>query len=161
MWNYTETDAYNSISLHDCRTDNMQVDGDDLVVNFPDGFWITPVSGYIDHKVPLKTGPSQLRFCGLAQVDVINSVDLFKTTYLFHKPVLCRRISMEPADFLKLINDGKHELEFLSEFHGSYGCLYKCCLWKKNHGMEAECQFEITAKSIEYRWDEILPDREW
>lgn len=161
MWNYIETDAYNSISLHDCRTDDVQIDGDDLVINFPDGFWITPVSEHIKHDRPLKTGPSQLHIYGLGDDGVIDTVDLFKTTYLFRKPVLCRRISIKPSAFLKLVNDGKHELEFLWEFHRPGNGLYQCWLWKKNHGMEAECQFEITAKSIEYRWNEILLDREW
>lgn len=161
MWNYTETDAYNSISLHDCRTEDIQVDGDNLIINFPDGFWITPVSEHIDHDRPLKTGPSQLYIYGLGIDCVIDAIDLFKTTYLFRKPILCRRIRMEPEDFLKLVTDGKHELEFLWEFHRPGNGLYQCWLWKKNHGMEAECQFEITAKNIEYRWNKILPDREW
>ena len=161
MWNYTETNAYDSISLHDCRTDNIKIDGNDLVVNFPDGFWITHASKHIDHDRPLKTGPSQLRFIGLGTDSVIDSVDLYKTTYLFRKPILCKRIQPEAADFLKLINDGKHELEFLYEFHSSSSALYKCWVWKKNHGMEAECQLELTVKSIEYYWNEICKDREW
>ena len=68
---------------------------------------------------------------------------------------------LDAVDFLKIVNDGKHELEFLWEFHRPGNGLYQCWLWKKGHGMEAECQFEIMAKSIEYRWNEILPDREW
>ncbi len=98
---------------------------------------------------------------GLGIDGVIDTVDLFKTTYLFRKPVLCRRISVEPSAFLKLVTDGKHELEFLWEFYRPGNSLYQCWLWRKNRGMEAECQFEITAKRIEYRWNEILPDREW
>ena len=82
MWSYTEMNAYDSISLHDCRTDNINI-------------------------------------------------------------------------------DGKHELEFLYEFHSSSSALYKCWVWKKNHGMEAECQLELTVKSIEYYWNEICKDREW
>ena len=161
MWNYTETDAYNSISLHDCRTEDVRMDGNDLIINFPDGFWITPVSVHIDHHTALKTGPSQLRIYGFDIEEVIHSVHLFKTVRLFRKPLFCRRINMEAEAFLKLVNDGKHELEFLWEFHRPGNGLYQCWLWKKNRGMEAECQFEITAKSIEYRWNEILPDREW
>lgn len=137
------------------------MDGNDLVINFPDGFWITPVSEHIDHDRPLKTGPSQLRIYGFEFEEVINTVDLFKTARLFRKPLLCRRIRIEPEVFLNLVNDGKHELEFLWEFHRPGNGLYQCWLWKKNHGMEAECQFEITARNIEYRWNEILPDREW
>lgn len=161
MWNFMETDLYNSISLHDCRTEDIQVDGGDLIINFPDGFWITPPSEHINHNRPLKTGASQLCIHGFGIDSVIDSVVLFKTTYLFRKPILCRRIQIDPAAFLKLVNNGKHELEFLWEFHRPGKGLYQCWLWRKNRGMEAECQFEITAKSIEYRWNEILPDRQW
>ena len=161
MWNYIETNAYDSISLHDCRTDDIQIQGNDLIVNFPDGFWITPVSEHIDHHTPLKTGPSQLCIYGLTSDSVIDAIHLFKTTYLFYKPILCRRIRLEPGTFLKLVNDGKHELEFLWELHHHAQGLYQCWLWKKKHGLEAECQFEIMAEKIEYRWNEILPDREW
>ncbi|MBQ8909593.1 MAG: hypothetical protein IJY91_00980 [Oscillospiraceae bacterium] len=161
MWKYSELNAYDSISLHDCRTDDIKIDGNDLVVYFPDGFWITPVSKHIDHHRPLKTGPSQLRFIGLGTDSVIDSVDLYKSIRLFQKTILCKRIQPEVADFLKLISDGKHELEFLYEFHNSYSALYKCWLWKKNRKMEAECQLELTAKNIEYCWNEICKDREW
>lgn len=161
MWKYTEVNAYDSISLHDCRTDDIKVEGNDLIINFPDGFWITPVSKHIDHIRPLKTGPSQLCFVGFENVDPIDSVDLYKTTYLFRKPVFCRRIRLEPADFLTLINDGKHELEFLYEYHAPYSVLYKCCLWRKGSGYLCDCQIELTAKSIAYRWNEIHPDKEW
>ena len=118
-----------------------------------------------DQRLTLGTGfifkVKQLCIYGFGVDGVIDTVDLFKTTRLFRKPILCRRIRMEPVDFLKLVNDGKHELEFLWEFHRPGNGLYQCWLWKKNRGIEAECQFEITAKSIEYRWKEILPDREW
>lgn len=161
MWNYMETDAYDSISLHDCRTEDIHMDGNDLIINFPDGFWITPVSEHIDHDRPLKTGPAQVRIYGFDIEEVIQRVYLFKTTWLFRKPLFCCRNDMEPEAFLKLVNDGKHELEFLWEFHRPGNGLYQCWLWKKDHGMEAECQLEITAKRIEYCWNEVLPDREW
>ena len=161
MWNYIETNAYDTISLHDCRTDDIRMDGNDLVINFPDGFWIIPGSEHIDHDRPLKTGPAQLRIYGFDIEEVITDVDLFKTTRLFRRPLFCRRIQMESSAFLKLINDGKHELEFLYEFHRPGNGLYQCWLWKKGRGMEAECQFQVTARYYEYRWNEILPDREW
>lgn len=157
MWNYTEENACDTISLHDCRSDDMQVKGNDLIVNFPDGFWILPNSEHIDHDTPLKTGPSQLCF---RDFDIF-PIDLFRTTRLFQRPLFCRRIRVELSQLLKKANDGRHELEFLWEFHRPGNSLYQCWLWKKNHGMVAECQFEITASAIEYRWNEIRPDREW
>ena len=161
MWNYIATDAYDFISLHDCRSDGIQTEGKNLIINFPDGFRIMPGSEHNDHDRPLRTGPAQLGIYGLSVYGAIDTVDLFKTTYLFRKPVLCRRIRIEPEDFLNRFNDGKHELEFLWEFHRPGNGLYQCLLWKKNDWLEAECQFEITAKRIEYRWNEILPDRKW
>ena len=158
MWNHVETDAYSSISLHDCRAEDVRLEGDKLTIRFPDGFWITPASKHIDHDRPLKTDPAQLCIVGVNSDD---TVDLFKTTYLFRKPVFCRRITMELPAFLKLINDGKHQLEFLYEYHRPGKVLYQCWLWKKNHGMEAECQFELSTQRIEYRWNNILSDHEW
>ena len=161
MWKYTEVNAYDSISLHDCKTDHIQIVENDLLIHFPDGFWLTPVSKYNNHESPIKTGPAQLRFIGLDAVSVIDSIDLYKTTYLFRKPILCRRIQPEIADFLKHINDGKHELEFLCEYHNAISALYECWVWKKNYGMEAECQLELTVKNVEYYWNEIHQDRKW
>ena len=62
---------------------------------------------------------------------------------------------------MKMLRSGKYELEFITEYHTDISSLYQCWMWKKNFGVEAECQFELVAKSIEYRWNEILYDREW
>lgn len=160
MWKYVEFDAYNTISLHDCRADQLWMEGEDLIVSFPDGFWVTPASHHIDHHTSLKTGSSQLRFIGLGADSVIDHAHLYKTTYLFHKPVLCRRITLEAEKLMKLVNDREYSLEFLYEFHRSPSRLYQCCLWRRNYIMESDCQLEITAKAIEYRWNEIRNDRE-
>lgn len=161
MWKYTEQNAFHSISLHDCRTDDIKIEGSDLIINFPEGFWITPASKHIQHDRPLKTGPAQLRFVGFEADTVLDTVSIYKTTYLFRKPVFCRRIQPEITDFLALINDGKHELEFLYEFHNCLSSVYQCWIWKKKCGMVAECQLELTAKVIEYCWNDICADREW
>ena len=60
-----------------------------------------------------------------------------------------------------MVNRGSHELEFLWEYHRPGNALYQCCFWHKGRGMEADCQFEATVQSIEYLWNEIIPDREW
>lgn len=161
MWKYTEIDAYDSISLHDCRTDDIEIEGNDLIINFPDGFWITPVSKHIDHHTPLKTGPSQLYFKGFDFNPYWHSADIYKPFRLFGKELFCRRIQLDFSDFLKQISDGQYELEFWTEYHDFCTALYQGCLWKNNGGWEASFQFELNAKYIEYRWNEILPDREW
>lgn len=42
MWKYSETDAYNTIGLHDCKSDNIRIEGADLIFEFPDGYKICP-----------------------------------------------------------------------------------------------------------------------
>ena len=157
MWEYTDTNAHTRISLHDCRVDQITLDGNDLILNFYDGFWILPTSGYIDHPVPLKTGPAQLCF---RDMDVF-PIDLYKTTRLFRRPVFCRRIRIELDRFIKLVNDDNRELEFLYEYHRPFNNLYQCWLWSKKPRFWGECQFELTSDTIEYRWNEIRPDYEW
>lgn len=161
MWEFTEINAFDSISLHDCRTDDIRIEGNDLVINFPDGFWITAFSKHIDTANPLKTGPSQIRFIDVNIEPLIDSIYLYKDVKLFGKTLFSKRILLEMNSFLKLINDGKHELEFLYEFHNPLSNLYQCWVWKRNHGMVAECQLELTSKSIAYCWNEIHKDREW
>ena len=161
VWKYTELNAYTSISLHDCRSDSITINGNDLIFDFPDGFWITPVSTYNDHDTPVKTGPAQLCIHGVFEEAPFDAIDIYKTVRIFGKAILCRRFQPEYTDFLKMFLSGKYELEFITEYHASISSLYQCWIWKKNTGVDAECQFEITAKSIEYRWNEILYDREW
>ena len=158
MWKYRECNAYDSISLHDCRASTVKMEGSDLVIDFPDGFLITAASSHIDQDRPLKTGPAQLRFHEIFIDAPFDSIDLFKTTRLFGKPILCRRLQPEYPDFLKIFASGRYELEFITEYHAAISTLYQCWIWKKNRGMVAECQFQITAKGVEYCWNEILKD---
>ena len=161
MWKYSEQNAYTSISLHDCRADSITINGNSLIIDFPDGFWITPASTHIDHNRPVKTGPAQLCICGIYADAPFNAIDVFKTIRIFGKPFLCRRLQPEFTDFLKMFQHGKYELEFITEYHCSTTSFYQCWIWKKNVGVDSECQFEITAKNIEYRWNDILYDHEW
>ncbi len=156
MWKYREFDAYNSISLHDCRADNIRLDGSDLIFDFPNGFKITPASPHCNHERPVFTGPAQLCFHGVFEDMPFNAIHIYKTTRLFRYPILCRRLQTEYPAFLKMFQTGKYELEFVTEYHQPpFDSLYQCWIWKKNGDMVAECQFDLLAKSIEYRWNEI------
>ena len=161
MWKYTELNAYNTISLHDCKANSITMDGSNLLLHFPDGFWITPASSYIDRDCPIKTGPAQLCIHGIFEEAQFDAVDIYKTVRILGKSVLCRRLQPDDSTFLKMFQTGKYELEFIAEYHAAISSLYQCWIWKKNSGVYAECQFELTVKSIEYRWNEIRYDREW
>ena len=161
MWKFTEQNAFDSISLHDCRADKIELDGNDLILHFSDGFWITPASSYIDHDTPLKTGPAQVRIHSLGPFPALDSIDIHRPIRLFGKELICRRCQPDAEDFLKLVNAPEFELEFINEYRNSVSTLYECWIWRKGRGMFAECQFRTVFKSVEYCWNEILPDREW
>ena len=157
MWRFIEENGHDRITLHDCLSDDIRVEGNDLIVNFPDGFWVLPYCGYHDDDLALKTGPAQVVFKNV----YVYPIDLFYTTRLFRWPILCRRVQVELPQLLKKVNDGKHQLEFLWDYHRPGNSLYQCWLRKKNYSQVAECQFEIQGGTIEYRWNEILPERKW
>ena len=161
MWKHTELDAYNTISLHDCKATSISMEGSDLIFDFPDGFWITPASNHINHDCPIKTGPAQLCVHGIFEEPSFFAIDIYKTIRIFGKPIFCYRLQPDYPMFLRMFQTGKYDLEFITEYHASISSLYQCWIWKKNSGVYAECQFELTAKSIEYRWNEIRYDREW
>jgi hypothetical protein len=161
MWKYTEINAYNTISLHDCKASVITMEGSDLIFDFPDGFWITPLSSHSDHDCPIKTGPAQLCIHGIFEEAPFDTIDIYKTIHILGKPVFCRRLQPEYPTFLKMFQTGKYDLEFITEYHTDITSLYQCWIWKKDSGVYAECQFELTAKSIEYRWNEIRYEREW
>ena len=161
MWKYTELDAYNTISLHDCKATSITKEGSNLIFDFLDGFWITPASSYIDSDCPIKTGPAQLCIHGIFEEASFDAIDIYKTVRIFGKPVLCRRLQLDDPAFLKMFQTGEYELEFITEYHAAISSLYQCWIWKKKSGVYAECQFELTTRSVEYRWNEILYDRKW
>lgn len=161
MWKYQELDAYNTISLHDCKATSITMNGSDLIFDFPDGFWITPASNHINHDCPIKTGPAQLCVHGVFLEAPFDAIDIYKTIRIFGKSILCLRLQPDYPMFLRMFQTGKYDLEFITEYHASISSLYQCWVWKKNSGVYAECQFELTAKSIEYRWNEIRYAREW
>lgn len=162
MWKYREFDAYNSISLHDCRADSIRLDGSDLIFDFSAGFKITPVNPHNNHEWPVFTGPAQLCFHEVFEDMPFNLINIYKTTRLFRYPILCRRLQPEYPVFLKMFQTGKYELEFGTEYHRPpVDSLYQGYIWKKNGGMVAECQFDLFAKSIEYRWNEMQSEPAW
>lgn len=161
MWKYTEHNGYNSISLHDCITTSIYTDGNDLVMDFSDGFWITPVSKHNNNSTPAKTGGAQVRFHLMFPNEPFNSVDEFRTLHFLGKPLLSLRLKPDSSKVFSMFKDGKYELEFISEYHAPLSALYQCILWKKGSRYVEEFQFEIYAKDIEYCWNDILPPRDF
>lgn len=107
-------------------------------------------------KFPVMTGAAQLCFHGLYDEMEFDSIYVYKIVRLFRKIFFCRRKQLKTRDFLKFFEKGKYELEFLTEWHAPMSFLYKCLILKKDSEKRVyECEFEITARNIEYRYNEI------
>ena len=104
MWKYTERNAYSSISLHDCKSDSITINGNNLIVDFPDGFWITPASSHSDHDKPVKTGPAQLCICGVYAEEPFDAIDIYKTIRLFGKNSFATNINPNIQISLRCFN---------------------------------------------------------
>ena len=159
MWKYSELDAYSTIGLHDCKSDSVKIDGNDMIFNFPDGIKLCPRDKYNVNNFPVMTGAAQLCFHGLYDEMEFDCIYVYKTVRLFRKTLFCRRKELETKEFIEIFKEGKYELEFLAEWHAPMSVLYKCLICKKgSERTTTECEIEITAGNIEYRWNEIKND---
>lgn len=156
MWKYSELDAYKTIGLHDCKSDFIKNEEGDLIFDFPAGFKLCPGNKHNKYNFPVMTGQAQLCFHGLYDEMEFDSIYLYKKVRLFRKIIFCRRKQIETKAFLKFFEQGKYDLEFLTEWHAPVSSLYKCMIYKKgSERTTTECEIEITAGNIEYRWNEI------
>ena len=157
MWNYLEIDAWDTVTLHDCVAESIRMEENDLIIDFPDGFRILPNSPHSSHDTPVRTGPAQLCF---REAEVV-AIDLFPAIHLFRREILCRKVPRQLPWLTRRINGGTHRLEFLWEYRRSGFWLYTCWLWQEKPRRVTECQFEIRARGVEYRWNDIHPQPEY
>lgn len=85
MWKYFETDAYNTIGLHDCKSDFIRIDEHDLIICFPDGFKLCPGNKHNKYNYPVMTGQAQLCFHGLYDEMEFDRIYLYKKYGYFEK----------------------------------------------------------------------------
>ncbi len=151
MYQYTQKDEPLAvdISLHDCRATQMEIDGEDIIFRFEDGFCITPENEANSTGEVLYTGRAQLR---IIRPDSFEAHLLHEDTR-FGYPPLSVKERITPEQLAEMLNSGDYELEFISEFIGYKSYYYQCWLWFDRKPYHVECQLEARCCELEYSWD--------
>ncbi len=149
MFRYTDIDG-SSISLHDCFTEKMTLEGDTLTLSFPEGFWLGPLHPENSLDAPVRAGDGQILFQLLPGSIEFMSIRSFSK--IFGLPVYKQ---WKPADFIAAINSGRLRLEFLSEYRNAGEILFQCALHSGKRPYYADCEIQFMFKSVIYQWKRI------
>lgn len=150
--------------LHDCIATEIRLEGSELFLEFPDGFWL-PVNDSRNPNPDMhKTGPETGPETGPARAvlslgypepatnpnDAI-AVELFHSFRLFRGVsfTICRYPNAEKL--IEKVNNGKWELEFVRKYPEPSGCLIDCCFRAKKKHMR--CYLHVDCRQIRYFWN--------
>lgn len=147
-WLHTQTAG---IGLHDCRATRLDVSDERLEFAFEDGFIVLPGNEHNPDGRILNTDRASLV---ISKYD-LESVYIFREFHLFRKPVLTIRKKITFSRLADMINSGKWQLEFITEYVGAFTVLYSCEIWSERKPYHRECQIEMVYGSIEYNWNSI------
>ncbi len=157
MYQHLDTD-HRLFTLHDCKANNIRLEGENLIFSFPKGFWVLSKHPDALESPLMASGPSEL---------CLHLTDDWVVVNAFRSRRLSRRLvgmCWELKDLMEAVNSGKWELEFHTEFHSHHSpvTLYQCCLWHRQcRRSYILCDLEIDADRAEYRWNALDPERVW
>ena len=142
------------ISLHDCRAAKASLESNILSLYFPEGIDIEAEHPDNPYQQAAYTGEARLDFHLLYRPDVAGTI------YIFTEENDTRDIRelYELSQFLNDINNRQYELEFLYTYQGYQTVLYTCWLWMQEPPYHKECYLFISARQIDYYWNEMHAD---
>lgn len=133
------------------------MEGEDLYLEFANGFWIVADTVNNPNHTTLRTDTSQLKIRNYALSDLY----LFKEIRLFRRLISTQRVSLNFKTLMNNINSGKWELEFLYDYHAPHGVLFFCWIWSKNKPCHKECQLILDCDGMECSWNKLCEDKPW
>lgn len=157
LFTHNDPDHYHGreLTLHDCVAEKILYQDGILHFHFADGFWITPSHEENSLDKTVRTSASQVDFC----IDDIKDIDIHVYTRNIFK-----RTTVEFWDANNLIdavNSGKCTIEFIYQYRTYFEQMWRCALHFKKRPYYKECQLYIPGANATYRWNNLLPDREW
>ena len=131
------------VGLHDCRTNYIYYKNNVIVFEFPKGYYL------LNGKVPKQTGKSEMQ-CHILDKD-FDGISI----YIYRKKTLAKVMREDWSDkFLKAVNDGIFEFEFVTTYRSYQHILFKGYVWFNNAPYCLECEIELHTDKIFYSWDE-------
>ncbi len=142
-----------SLSLHDCVAEKIEVFDGCLRFVMPDGFWITPKHKCNNTKYILKTDASVVDF----RIDDIDDI----IVRVFTRGVNNRKTNVEfwkIIDLIRGVNNGDYSIEFVYQYRSYFEQMWYCAIHSKKKPYYKECQLHIPQTEAVYRWDDLRPE---
>lgn len=160
MWEYSDTNGYPGIILHDCTVEDAVFEEGNLIFTFDEsGFWISQDNRQNPYGKILRTGKAELKFVG---VDVdFTSINLFKKVRFTNKTLFTKLNEISLKDFVSRMNRKEWGFEIVDEYYALHGAMFCGYIHSKENSFLEYMQFEITYKESSYHWNKIYEDRTW
>lgn len=157
VFKHNDPDCYHDkeLTLHDCVAENVVHKDSVLSFHFSDGFWIMPQHEANSFDKTIRTDAAQVDF----YMEDINDVSIE-----VHVRNIFRSTKVEfwnAEDLLHAINNGKLTIEFLYQYRTYFEQMWRCVLCSKKKPYYRECYLHIPGADAIYRWNDLLPHREW
>ncbi len=135
------------VSLHDCRTNQIQYEKESIKFFLPDGFyWIRNEKTESDHTESYQAEMT----CRI--------VDKYGNGFrvsVYRKNLFGQTVREDWTEkFIPAINRGKIEFEFVYTYRSYHGILFKGYIWRKRKPWWRECEIELRTDEITYSWSE-------
>ena len=155
MWKYSSENDTDHILFHDSFITDIDIDGNDLILKFDDGFWLLDSNKQNPYGKILRTGKSQTRLSNFEIIDIY----LFSEMNFFRKTLLITRKNISLVIFLSKIKSNIWKTEIIEEFFDKNNFIFYGFISEKKHTKEIE--FKTMYSKITYYWNEIKENREW
>ena len=157
LFSHNDPDHYHDreLTLHDCVAEKILYKDGVLQFYFSDGFWVTPHHEENGLDRTVRTDVSQVDFC----IDNINDISINVYTQTIFKKTIVE--FWDANDLIAAVNSGKCTIEFIYQYRTYFEQVWRCALHFKKRPYYRECQLHLSGGKATYRWNNLLPDREW
>lgn len=155
MYQYSDHNEHNDISLHDCRAAKLIIGQNTVTFVFETGIYVLESNSQNYNNQLSYTEEAEVVF-RTKHRDIRNAV----TVYLFTETADSDRAireSVSPAALAEMLGSGM-ELEFLYAYQGYQSWLFTCWLWSDAEPYHRECEIIISAEEVTYYWNALHPE---
>ena len=144
-----------TLSLHDCVAEKVCYSDGVLRFYLSDGLWLLPAHDANELNKIVKTDAAVVDFRIKDPYDITIRVFTqrrFRKTY-----VEC----WELRDLIDAVNSGKCIIEFIYQYRTFFEQMWSCAIRSGEKPYYRECQLHLEQTEAVFRWNNLLPEREW
>lgn len=145
------------LTLHDCCVQSAFFQDGILILNFNDGFWISPKHPSSTLQKTVRTDQSKVEFI------LENHDENDITIYVFSKSFFGKTIRDEWSidKLIAEINSGNCELEILYQYKDYHERIIECTLRFHKKPYYKDCLIKMSVSKVSYYWNNFCTDKPW